>query len=345
MIPAIAVVILNWNGERFLRTFLPSVVQHSGFMGTRIVVADNGSSDGSIAFLHKEYPDVQTIELGKNYGFAEGYCRALSQIQATYYVLLNSDVEVTPNWLEPLYKAMEEDPHLGACMPKLLSLSHRDHFEYAGASGGFIDRFGYPFCRGRILNEIEKDEGQYDDRRPVFWASGACMFVRAAAYRKVGGLDGAFFAHMEEIDLCWRLHRADYSVAVMPQSVVFHLGGGTLPNNNPFKLYLNYRNSLFLLFKNLPLSGLVPVMFARMVLDGMSAAVYLVNGQIKNVAAVIRAHCAFYRHIPALITSRRSLKRFSVSKHHKEIYRGSIVFDFYFRRKKHFNALHFQSRH
>jgi len=260
-------------------------------------------------------------------------------INATYLLLLNSDVEVTPGWLEPLIATMDSDPEMGACQPKILSYDQKEYFEYAGASGGFIDRFGYPFCRGRILSVLEKDNGQYDDIRRVFWASGACMFVRASAYEKAGGLDGEFFAHMEEIDLCWRMHRVGYSVAVVPQSTVYHVGGGTLPNNTPRKLYLNYRNNLFLLFKNLPMHQLVPVVLTRMVLDGMSAMVYLCSGSGKFFFAVIRAHLAFQRRIPLLCKMRNQLKGTVRTQMFSEIYPGSVVFAFFIRRKKHFSQI------
>jgi len=266
-----------------------------------------------------------------------GYYKALAQIEAAYYVLLNSDVEVTSGWLVPLLDTMEANPGIGACMPKLLAYNQQDSFEYAGASGGFIDRFGYPFCRGRILNTLEKDKGHYDDFRNVFWASGACMFVRASAYNKAGGLDGEFFAHMEEIDLCWRMQRVGYTVAVVPKSVVYHVGGGTLPNNTPRKLYLNYRNNLFLLFKNLPLFQLIPVIPIRMMLDGMSAMIYLVNGSGWFFFAVIRAHLAFQRRIPLLIKMRRQLKGTIRTGKIGVIYPGSIVFDYFVRRKRYFS--------
>jgi GT2 family glycosyltransferase len=292
----IAIVILNWNGRHYLQKFLPSVCRNSDFQGTEIIVADNGSSDDSVSFVRNSFPDVRLIEFDRNLGFAMGYFEALKQIDARYYVLLNSDVEVTSGWLVALHSAMEADPNLGACMPKMLAYDQRDHFEYAGASGGFIDRFGYPFCRGRMLSVIEPDKGQYNDFRYVFWASGACMFVRASAYQQAGGLDGEFFAHMEEIDLCWRMQRLGYTVAVVPGSTVYHVGGGTLPNNTPRKLYLNYRNNLFLMFKNLPVYQMIPGVFIRMILDGMSALVYLTNGQGNFFVAVIRAHLALQKN-------------------------------------------------
>jgi GT2 family glycosyltransferase len=335
----IAVVILNWNGRHYLQQFLPSVCKHSDFPDTEIIVVDNGSTDDSVNYLKQFFPGVRCIEFEQNYGFARGYFKALEQIESSYYVLLNSDVEVTADWLIPLYNTMEAHPDIGACMPKMLAFNQQEFFEYAGASGGFIDRFGYPFCRGRILNVLEKDSGHYDDFRGIFWASGACMFVRASSYKKAGGLDGEFFAHMEEIDLCWRMQRVGYSIAVVPASQVYHVGGGTLPNNTPRKLYLNYRNNLFLLFKNLPVFQLVPVVFIRMVLDGMSAMVYLLNGSGGFFFAVIRAHLAFYRRIPLLIKLRRQLRGTIRTGKFDEIYPGSIVFDFFVRRKRYFSQL------
>jgi GT2 family glycosyltransferase len=335
----VAVVILNWNGRHYLQQFLPAVCKHSDLPDTEIIVVDNGSSDDSISFLHKNFPGVRVIELQQNHGFAMGYCLALAEINATYYLLLNSDVEVTPNWLVPLIETMEANPSLGACMPKLLAYDQQDYFEYAGASGGFIDRYGYPFCRGRILSTLEKDTGQYDDFRHIFWASGACMFVRASAYNKTGGLDCEFFAHMEEIDLCWRMQRLGYTIAVVPKSTVYHVGGGTLPNNTSRKLYLNYRNNLFLLFKNLPIFQLIPVIFIRMLLDGMSALVYLCSGSVPFFIAVIRAHLAFQRRIPMLIKKRKQLRGTIRTGKFNEIYQGSIVFDFFIKRKRYFSQL------
>jgi hypothetical protein len=335
----IAIVILNWNGRHYLQQFLPSVCRNSGFPDSGVIIADNGSSDDSVTFMKQAFPGVRLIEFDRNYGFAMGYCKALEQIDAHYYVLLNSDVEVTPGWLIPLYETMEANPDIGAVMPKMLAYNQPEYFEYAGASGGFIDRFGYPFCRGRILNILEKDTGNYNDFSKIFWASGACMFLRASSYKKAGGLDGEFFAHMEEIDLCWRMQRIGYSIAVVPASTVFHVGGGTLPNNTPRKLYLNYRNNLFLLFKNLPVFQLVPVVFTRMVLDGISALVYLLNGSGRFFLAVIRAHLAFYRRIPLLIRMRRQMRGTIRTGKFDYIYPGSIVFDFFVRRKQYFSQL------
>jgi len=335
----IAVIILNWNGRHYLEQFIPAVCKYSDLPGTEVIVVDNGSTDGSVELIRDNFPTVRLIEFNRNHGFAVGYFLALERIEATYYVLLNSDVAVTPGWLVPLFESMESNAEQGACMPKLLANEQQEYFEYAGASGGFIDRFGYPFCRGRILSVLEKDNGQYDDTRNIFWASGACMFLRASAYRKAGGLDGEFFAHMEEIDLCWRLHRVGYSVAVVPASKVYHVGGGTLPNNTPRKLYLNYRNNLFLLFKNLPVFQLIPVIMVRMVLDGFSAMIYLLNGSGSFFFAVLRAHLAFYRRIPLLIKLRSELKGKIRTGKIEGIYPGSIVFDFFVRRNRTFNQL------
>lgn len=333
-----AIVILNWNGEKFLRQFLPNVLQHSNIDGVKVIVADNGSTDGSIALLSEQFPQVGQIRLPQNYGFAEGYNRALSQVQATYYVLLNSDVEVSPNWLDPLIAFMDSHPQAAACAPKLRAFHNHQQFEYAGAAGGFIDRWGYPFCRGRMLSNIENDCAQYDTPMPTFWASGAAMFVRAEAYHQAGGLDGRFFAHMEEIDLCWRLNNMGFQVWNIPQSTVYHVGGGTLPNNTPRKLYLNYRNSLYMLHKNLNTIALWPVLLLRMSLDGLSGLAYLVGAKPQNTAAVIRAHLDFWRSLgeakrTRIQTPKRSRRKI------KTIYQRSMLIDFFILRRKTFEHL------
>ena len=333
-----AIVILNWNGEHFLRQFLPNVLQHSLCNDVAVVVADNGSTDGSLALLDTQFPEVQQIRLYQNYGFAEGYNRALSQINATYYVLLNSDVEVAPNWLQPLTTFMDSHPKVAACAPKIIAHTNRQQFEYAGAAGGFIDRWGYPFCRGRILSNIEPDNGQYDTPLQTFWASGAALFIRAKAYAEAGGLDARFFAHMEEIDLCWRLNNHGYQVWNIPQSTVYHVGGGTLPNNNPRKLYLNYRNSLYMLHKNLNTSALWPILLFRMCLDGLSGLAYLFSGNPQNTAAVIRSHVDFWRNIGAsqhfrTNTPKRPRRQIST------IYHRSILIDFFLLKIRTFNRI------
>jgi hypothetical protein len=332
-----AVVILNWNGKGFLEQFLPSVV---GFSAEADVwVADNGSTDGSIDFLREHFPTVKLLCFDQNYGFAGGYNMALKAIDAEYFVLLNSDVEVTENWLAPLTDFMDANPDVAACAPKLLSYSQRTDFEYAGASGGFIDKYGYPFCRGRILGSIERDNGQYNDTRDVFWATGACLFVRSKLYSEAGGLDSDFFAHMEEIDLCWRLKNMGYRIAIVPQSTVYHVGGGTLPNNNPRKLFLNYRNNLFMLYKNLPDKKFRRTMITRMILDGLSTGLYLAKLQFGFLWAVLRAHIAFYKAIGTLRAKRKALQQKRKTQYHAECYNGSIVIGFYLRNKKLFSQL------
>lgn len=287
-----AVVILNWNGWQMLRQFLPLVMRYNSTRAT-LYVADNASTDRSADEVRRHFPTVHVIQLNQNYGFAEGYNRALRHVDATYAVLLNSDVEVTPNWLEPLINHLDQHPEVAACQPKVCSWHQRDHFEYAGASGGFIDRYGYPFCRGRIMNHVEKDEGQYDDTIPVFWATGAALCIRMDDYKKAGGLDGRFFAHMEEIDLCWRLKARGRQVTCVPASTVFHVGGATLQKDSPQKTFLNFRNNLLMLYKNLPQAELKRVMRIRTLLDYAAALVFLLKGETAHAQAVVRARKAF----------------------------------------------------
>lgn len=290
----IAIVILNWNGKGFLEKFLPTLVKHSHYPGSEIIVADNGSVDDSLEFLRNHFPDIRIIALEKNYGFSGGYNRAFEQIRADYFLLLNSDIEVTEGWLDPLMQLMASDENVAACTPKILDYNKRSHFEYAGAAGGFIDRNGYPFCRGRIFDHLEEDRGQYDDTVEVFWGSGACLLVRADLYHRAGGLDERFFAHMEEIDLCWRLKRMGYRIHVVPRSTVYHVGGGTLDRGNPTKTYLNFRNNLLLLYKNLPAAQRNRTLFRRKLLDAVSAARFLLQGAFRECRAVFRAHMAYY---------------------------------------------------
>lgn len=282
----VSVVILNWNGASMLRKFLPSVIQHSALEGVEVCVADNASSDESCALLENDFPSVRLIRLDRNYGFAEGYNRALSEVDSAYTLLLNSDVEVTPGWLSPLLDYMDNHQEVAACQPKLLDWKAKERFEYAGACGGFLDRYGYPFCRGRIFSTVEKDEGQYDSVAQVLWATGAALMVRTAVYKEVGGLDAHFFAHMEEIDLCWRMCSRGYKIVCIPQSKVYHVGGGTLGKENPRKTYLNFRNNLLMLYKNLPEKELRPVMRIRLLLDVVAASQFLLKGEWKNVRAV-----------------------------------------------------------
>lgn len=290
----IAIVILNWNGVDMMRRYLTDVVNYSIVDNAVVYVADNASTDDSVEMLRSEYPQVKVILLEKNWGFAEGYNKALSQIEAEYYVLLNSDVKVTHHWLQPLVEFMDAHRDVAACQPKLLSIIDTDSFEYAGACGGFIDLYGYPFCRGRVFNTIERDKGQYDTAMPILWATGACMMIRSSEYWNAGGFDGRFFAHNEEIDLCWRLRLLGRKVYCIPDSAVFHLGGGTLPKSNPMKTYLNFRNNLTMLYKNLPDRELRKVMRMRFWLDWLAALQMLVLGRsIGDFKAVIKARMAF----------------------------------------------------
>ena len=302
-----AVVILNWNTKNYLQEFLPGLLASTEGMDAEVIVADNASTDGSPEFLSEAFPSVRQIPLAENYGFTGGYNRALARVEAEYYVLINSDIEVPSGWLSPLVEWMDAHPECGACGPKLLSwYPPRDTFEYAGAAGGLLDRYGYPFCRGRVLRQVEKDKGQYDDPADVFWISGACLMVRSRLWKRLGGLDDRFFAHMEEIDLCWRIQLAGYRVTVVPSSRVYHIGGGTLPSDSPFKLRLNYRNNLLMLENNLARSfraqGCSTLgslrkarlrILVRMLLDGVSACTYLVTRRWSSFRAVVRAHCEY----------------------------------------------------
>ena len=317
------VIILNWNGRAHLERYLPSVVRHT-MPQYGVVVADNGSTDSSLEYVAETFPEVEIVRLDRNYGFAEGYNRALQEIEAEYYVLLNSDVEVTEGWCEKLVEALDADPQLAAVAPKLLADTDRERFEYAGASGGFIDILGYPFCRGRILSTTELDEGQYDDPREVFWASGAAFACRAEVFKSEGGFDGEFFAHMEEIDLCWRMQSSGYRIGIEPRAKVYHLGGGTLSALSPRKTMLNHRNNLAMLYKNLPLAHLLWVLPARLVLDGVAAASYLVKGQWACVKAVWQAHVGFYRMLPSL-SAKRKAERAKRAALPRTIYRGSVI--------------------
>jgi GT2 family glycosyltransferase len=291
----ISIVILNWNGSAMLRTYMPSVIHYSQSEKIEICVADNGSTDNSVEMLKHNFPSVRLILLDKNYGFAEGYNLALKEVEAEYVILLNSDVEVTPNWLKPLTEYMNNHPEVAACQPKILNCRNKKQFEYAGAAGGFIDYYGYPFCRGRIFKTIEDDKGQYNSPIPVFWATGAALFIRLDDYRKAGGLDASFFAHMEEIDLCWRLHSRGRQIMCLPQSTVYHVGGATLKKENPYKTLLNFRNNLIMLYKNLPDDELKRVMRVRWILDYIAVATFVLKGQLPNALAVFKARREFKR--------------------------------------------------
>lgn len=330
----IAVVILNWNGKKFLEELLPTLIQHTP-SEVDIVVGDNASSDNSVEFLKQSYPQIQIIQNDKNYGFAEGYNKVLDKVYADYFVLLNSDVEVTDNWISPIINMMDADDNIAICQPKLLSYYQRDTFEYAGGAGGYIDKYGYPFCRGRLFTTLEKDNGQYNDVCEIFWATGAAMFVKAKVWKDLDGLDGDFFAHMEEIDFCWRAKNAGYKVYYCPQSVVYHIGGGTLPPSSPFKTFLNFRNNFSLLFKNLQKRQLAYVFPIRILMDWVAALKFLAEKKPKEFTAVIKAHWDFYRQIPALKHKRKNITQRKVS----NIYNGNIVLEYYLKGKKIFSKL------
>ncbi|WP_018337302.1 glycosyltransferase family 2 protein [Butyricimonas synergistica] len=330
----VAVVILNWNGEKLLREFLPSVIRNTNPELGRVIVVDNHSSDNSWECLEREFAGVERVLFEDNFGFAGGYNRAIGMIEAEYVVLLNSDVEVAPGWLEPLVDALDRDRQVVAVQPKILAYREKGKFEYAGASGGFIDYLGFPFCRGRVLDSTEFDTGQYDDEKEVFWATGAALCIRREQYMASGGLDEVFFAHMEEIDLCWRLKNSGYILKVVPSSVVYHLGGGSLPMNHPRKLFLNYRNNLLMLHKNLGGASREKVFFIRSLFDCMAGMLFLLKGEFSNTRSIIQAYKAFRKMkkgypVPSEAGSRAG------------IYPRSIILDYFLRGKKKFSDLKF----
>ncbi len=335
-LPLVAVVILNWNGKKFLQQYLPSVLA-STYTNIKIIVADNASSDDSIKYLQQYYPSIQIITNPTNEGFAKGYNTALKHVTADYFVLLNSDVEVTPNWIEPVISLMENNKNIAACQPKILDEKNKTRFEYAGACGGWIDVFGYPFARGRVLENIEKDDGQYENASPCFWASGAAMFVKADVYNLLGGLDEYFFAHQEEIDLCWRMQRAGYKIYVQPASVVYHVGGGTLPKGNSKKTYLNFRNNLIMLYKNSTVAALLWKLPMRFGLDALAAYKGLFAGDGGYFIAIAKAHLHFANWI--LFEKKKSLQVKTVNKKLEGFYNGSILWQYYFKNKKTFSEI------
>ena len=336
----IAVVILNWNGRKMLEKYLSNVLTYSQEDAT-VVVADNASTDDSVEWLRQHHPDVPLIVLEKNWGFADGYNQALAHIEAEYYVLLNSDVEVTHHWLTPLVEFMDSHADVAACQPKLLAVHDHDSFEYAGACGGFIDRYGYPFCRGRIFDAVEQDNGQYDTAAEVLWATGACLMVRSNDYWEVGGLDGRFFAHNEEIDLCWRLRQRGRKVYCLPDSQVYHVGGGTLPKSNPHKTYLNFRNNLTMLYKNLPDNEWHKVSRMRLVLDYVAALkMLLLEHNVGEFKAVLRARRDFHRWKHDFDDDRRTILSGRVEKSPlacRQPY--SILWQYYMKGKKNYSQL------
>lgn len=327
-----AVIILNWNGRKLMEEYLPSVVRNTPPEQARIVVADNASTDGSVEWVRQAYPEVAVIRFRENYGFAGGYNRAIEEVEEEIVVLLNSDVEVGERWLEPLLAVLEKEPDVMAVQPKIKAWKDKQHFEYAGACGGYIDRWGFPFCRGRLLDTVEQDKGQYDTEREVFWCSGAALCIRRADYLRAGGLDERFFAHMEEIDLCWRLRRKGGRLKVCPEAVVYHLGGGSLPMNHPHKLFLNYRNNLLMLYKNLDAKTWKSLLWKRRLLDMAAAALFLLKGEIANVKAVRKAYWEFGR-------MKAAYKHGNASLADKCVYQKSIVFRYYLKHIRFFSDL------
>jgi len=333
----IAVVILNWNGAKYLKRFLPSVISNSP--DADVIVIDNCSSDESVQLLKSEFENVQTIVLDKNHGFAEGYNRGLQVLDYEYFVLLNSDVEVPENWLAPQIAYLNSDPKLVACAPLILSYAEQDCFEYAGAAGGYLDKDGFAFCAGRIFYAFEKNTGQYNTNREVFWASGAALTIKSSAWKEVNGFDGTFFAHMEEIDLCWRLKNRGYKIGVCGESKVFHIGGGTLDRQSSFKTYLNFRNNLFLLLKNHRSSALLPFILRRMILDGIAGIRFLTEGNFSYFFAVLKAHFHFYSKFFYYIKLRNAEKKFWKKPNLCGQYRGSILVSFFLKHKHNFQQL------
>lgn len=329
-----SVVILNWNGAEMLRRYLPSVVEYTPTTECEVVVADNGSTDESLSVLAEEFPTVRTIVLDKNYGFAEGYNKAIAQIDSEFVVLLNSDVEVTPQWLTPILNYMETHPEVASVQPKIRSWLHRDTFEHAGAAGGYLDILGYPFCRGRLLNYVEQDKGQYDSIANVLWTSGACMCVRTRIYKEAGGLDGEFFAHMEEIDLCWRLNCRGYRLVCLPDSIVYHLGGGALAYENPRKTYLNFRNNLLMIYKNLPANRLWWVLAVRFVLDYVAALQLLITGKPQQAKAALQARKDYHRMKKHFTTKRTENMAKTINPYPTGIRKRSVLWDFYVLRRQ-----------
>ncbi len=334
----VAIVILNWNGQLFLEKFLPKVIAYS--KNTQIIVADNQSSDNSIDFLKNNFPEVSIILNPSNDGFAKGYNLALKQVSAEYYVLLNSDVEVTDNWIEPIIRLMDKDILIAACQPKILDYNHPTKFEYAGASGGFIDKYGYPFCRGRLFNVLENDCNQYNDVTEIFWATGACMFVRAEAFWEVGGFDDDYFAHMEEIDVCWRMKNLGYKIYVEPKSIVYHVGGGTLNKLSPKKTFLNFRNNLITLTKNASSNFLFFKLIYRMMLDGIAAFKFLFEGHGSHFFAVISAHFSYYTMLPSTLRKRDKMRLNTKFKDATTgVYKYNIVYAHFIKSKKTYKDL------
>ena len=338
----VAVVILNYNGLKFLQQFLKRIADNCPSYG-EVVIADNASSDGSVEWLKNNFPSLRLIQHSFNKGFAGGYNDTLKQIQAEYFVILNSDIEVTDGWLAPLIDFMESNKDAAACQPKILSYKNKNYFEYAGAAGGFIDMFGFPFCRGRLFTTLEKDDRQYDDVKNVFWVTGACMIIRSEIFFKAGGFDDFFFAHMEEIDLCWRMQRMKYRIVSLPYSCVYHIGGGTLSKNSPKKTFLNYRNNLSMLAKNLPVHLLFPVFLFRIFTDAAAAIVFLFYSGPSHFFAVPKAYFSFLFNLSALAVKRKAFSKNISSSLPETIYRKSVLLAYFIMRKRKYSALNFRN--
>ncbi|MCB9198518.1 MAG: glycosyltransferase family 2 protein [Flavobacteriales bacterium] len=333
----VAVAILNYNGKHWLEKFLPNVISNS--LDAEVVIIDNASTDDSVQYIRDQFPNLKLIINQKNSGFAGGYNEGLKKIESDIYILLNSDIEVTPNWIQPILELFRSDKNIAAIQPKILSYNDKTRFEHAGASGGYIDKLGYPFCRGRIFTETEIDENQYNSAQPIFWATGACLFIRSEQYWEAGGLDEDFFAHMEEIDLCWRLQNMGFQIYVEPKSYVYHVGGGTLDYRNPRKTYLNFRNSLYAIHKNWS-RGLFFIIFSRLVLDGIAGLKFLIGGDFKHISSIIKAHFHYYGHIGKLKKQRKELKKNNKNiLQLKGVLNASIVWKFYLKGKKSFRDL------
>ncbi|PID71269.1 MAG: dTDP-Rha--alpha-D-GlcNAc-pyrophosphate polyprenol alpha-3-L-rhamnosyltransferase [Flavobacteriales bacterium] len=330
----LAIVLLNWNGKSLLEQFLPSVVTHNSH-NTDIYIADNASTDDSLHFVEKNYPEVKIVKNKGNLGYAGGYNAALQEIDADVFGLVNSDIEVTPNWLAPIFDAFLNEEKLAVAQPKILAYHNKNHFEYAGACGGFLDFFGYPFCRGRILNTVEEDKGQYNNKTNIFWASGACFFIRKSIFEAFHGFDADYFSHQEEIDLCWRIQNENYHIKAIPKSVVYHVGGATLEQANPKKTYLNFRNNLITILKNAPKNKTILIITARLLLDGLAGLRFLFRLEPVHTWAIIKAHFAFYAQIPKVLNKRKQQK----NKTSNFYYTKSVIWQYFINQKKAFSQL------
>lgn len=335
----VSVVILNWNGKKLLEEFLPIILKYTNSDIADIVIADNASTDNSLSFIRQHYPHLSTIELSENYGYADGYNQALKQIHTEYSILLNSDVEVTANWLEPLINFLDINTNVAAVQPKILAQKNKDYFEYAGAAGGFIDKYGYPFCRGRIFDSVEKDVNQYDEPIDIFWASGACLAIHTDIYKQTGGLDSSFFAHMEEIDLCWRLNARGLKIACIPQSIVYHVGGATLTEESPKKTFLNFRNNLLMLYKNLGEKEFKHIYKIRFVLDYIAAIQMLTKGKFKNAKATHQAHIEFNKMKKHFNKSRKENLDKRTSQNISSVFPKSVLWQFFIKGHKTYDSL------